>query len=178
MKRLNLLIGIAVFTFSIGVALVWFYLSFSKVPAEMSDLLLSEKNVSTFVLPEPSAKPLSELVQIKLLSSEKRNAPGYVFVTFQITNGSSEALYYKGYSEDSHCSYAIKRGNKVEPQENACNCGMGLAERTLLPAETATYDVGVLLDTKINKFKVGYDFEVGQERRKETIWTDEVVLKK
>ena len=125
MKRLNLLIGIAIFTFSIGVALVWFWLSFSKPAVEIFDLSPSEKTALTSASPELPAKPLSELVQIKFLSSEKRNAPGYVFVNFQITNGSSEILYYKGYNKDSHCSYAIKRGKKVEPQENACNCGMG-----------------------------------------------------
>ncbi len=117
-------------------------------------------------------------MQIKFLSSEKRNVDNYILVTFQITNGSSETLYYKGYSKDWHCSYKIKRGEKVEPQEGVCNCGMGLEERDLLPGETAKYDVAVALKSKTNKVKVGYDFEVGQERRKETIWTDEVVVKK
>ena len=174
MKRLNLLIGIAIFTFSIGVALVWFWLSVSKLPVVVFDSPPAEKQVS----PELPTKPLSEQVQIKFLSSEKRNAPGYVFVTFQIANGSSETLYYKGYSKDWHCSYSIKRGEKVEPQEGVCNCGMGLAERALLPGETAKYDVAVPLKSRLNKVQVGYDFEVGQERRKETVWTDEVVVKK
>jgi hypothetical protein len=178
MRRFNLLIGIAIFTFSIGVALVWFWLSFSKLPSASFDSPPTEETISTSVLPELPIKPLSEQVQIKFLSSEKRNAPGYIFVTFQIANGSAEILYYTGYSKDWHCSYKIKRAKKVEQQERLCTCGNGLAERALSPGETATYDVAVLLQYKTNKIEVGFDFEVGQERRKETIWTDEVVVKK
>ena len=174
MKRLNLFIGIAIFTFSIGVAVVWFWLSFSKHPIAFFDSPPTEKQVPS----EFPAKSLSESVQIKFLSSEKRNAPGYVFVTFQITNGSSETLYYKGYGKDWHCSYKFNRGSKIEQQERLCTCGNGLTEQALLPGETTTYDVAVLLQSKTNKVEVGFDFDVGQERRKETIWTDEVVVKK
>jgi hypothetical protein len=170
MKRSNLLIGIAIFTFSIGVAVAWSWSSFSQ--------LLTKETVSTSTLPKLPAKPLSEEVQIKFLSSEKRNAPEYVFAIFQITNGSSETLYYKGYSKDSHCSYKIKRDNIVEPQKLVCNCGMGLEERALLPGETATYDIGILVKPKANKIQVEFDFGVGGERRKETIWTDEFIISK
>jgi hypothetical protein len=47
-----------------------------------------------------------------------------------------------------------------------------------LPGETTTYEVAVLLQSKRNNIKVGFDFNVGQERRKETIWTDEVQVSK
>jgi hypothetical protein len=170
MKRSNLLIGIAIFTFSIGVAVAWSWSSFSQ--------LLTEEVVSTLGLPESPTKPLSEEVKIRFLSSEKRNAPEYVFAIFQITNDSSKTLYYKGYSKDSHCSYKIKRDNIVEPQKLVCSCGVGLEERALSPGETATYNTRILAESKANKIQIEFDFGVGRERRKETIWTDEFIISK
>lgn len=125
-------------------------------------------------MPETLPKTLSGEVQFTFLSSEKR--ANYVFVKLQVENGSSEALSYEGYSKDWHCSYKIQRDKKIEQEERLCGCGNGLAERALLPGETATYEVGVLSKPNKNKVKVGFDFEIGQERRKETFWTDEVII--
>jgi flagellar basal body-associated protein FliL len=58
MKRLNLLIGIAIFTFNIGVGFVWFWLSFSKLPVALFNSSPAKESASTTVSPEPPAKPL------------------------------------------------------------------------------------------------------------------------
>ena len=176
MKQNVLKIASFILSFTIGIAFVWLY--FSNFP-KIFYSIFSRESTFTTVRPGQSLKPFSEQVQIKFLSSEKRNAPNYVFVKFQIVNNSSATLYYSGYSKDWHCSYKFRRGTKVdEPQGLICNCAVGLAERSLSPGETAIYDVAVLPQSKTEKIQVGFDFEVGRERRKETIWTDEVIVSK
>ena len=73
MKRPNLIICIAFFTFSIGVALVWFWLSSSQLSAKPIDSSFTEETISKSILPESPTQPSSEQMKIKFLSSEKRD---------------------------------------------------------------------------------------------------------
>lgn len=162
MKRLSLFFSVALLTFGIGVALAW-----------GSSLFFTFSSIS-YILPLPPALSVTEPsgnVQIKLQRVKKTEYGSYA--EFHIVNGSSEALYYSGYSKDDHCSYRIKRGNFVE-QKSPCWCGNGLAERRLSPGESATYQIGV--SREVGKFEVGFDFQIGRARRKQTIWSNEVVI--
>ncbi len=161
MKRLSLFFCLALLTFGIGVASVWGYTRFHRLSFALS--------TSTF-LPKLLITPPGGGVQVKFQRIVKT---GYGSdAEFYVMNGGSEALRYSGYSKNSHCSYMIKRGNKVE-QKSPCWCGTGLAERKLLPGESATYHVQVAPGTE--KFEVGFDFRIGKKFRKQTFWSYVVV---
>ncbi len=163
MKRLSLFLGVALLTFVTGVVIAWCYLQFPQ--------FFSTPAGSAATAASPVTK-LSGEVQIKP-QLIKRHEYGSV-VKFHIVNGSPETLYYVGYSKDSHCSYKIKRGSQVEQKKERCWCGTGLAERTLSPGESATYRLDVAGQSE--RFEVGFDFTTGLMRRKQTIWSDEVVI--
>ncbi len=161
MKRLSLFFCLALLTFGIGVASVWGYYQFHRLSLTLS--------TSTF-LPKLLITLPGGGVQVKFQRIEKTEYGTYA--EFYVMNGGSEALRYSGYSKNSHCSYMIKLGNKVE-QMSPCWCGTGLAERTLLPGESATYKVQVAAESE--RFEVGFDFRIGKKLRRQTIWSNEVV---
>ena len=161
MKRLGLFLCLALLTFGIGVTSVWGYSQFHRLSLALS--------TSTF-LPKLLITPPGGGVQVKFQRIEK-TAYG-TYAEFYVMNGGSETLRYSGYSKDDHCSYVIRQGNKVE-QKLPCWCGTGLAERTLLPGESAIYKVQVAAESE--KFEVGFDFRIGKKLLKQTFWSDEVV---
>jgi len=161
MKRLSFFCGVSLLTFVIGLVTVWGYSLLSKPP------------LAAYALPSSPvlSKPLPDgEVEIKFLRIEKIEYGSYA--EFRIVNGGTEPLYYPGYSKDDHCSYKIRRKGSVE-QKNPCWCGTGLEERALHPGESATYQTAVTGAS--GEFEVGFDFEVGQARRKQTIWCSDIV---
>ena len=161
MKRLCLFFCLALLTFAIGVASARAYFQFHRLSLTLS--------TSSF-LPKLLITPPGGGVQINFQRIEKTEYGSYA--EFRVINGGSEALHYSGYSQNSHCSYMIRQGKKVE-QKWPCWCGTGLAERTLLPGESATYRVQTTPESV--KFEVGFDFLIGKKLRKQTIWSNEVV---
>jgi hypothetical protein len=91
---------------------------------------------------------------------------------FLLQNAGAETLYYSGYSNDDQCSYKFKRNGTIV-QKNPCWCGTGLAERNLEPGEAAHY--GVDLTGETGRLQVGFDFEVGATRQRQTVWSQEFI---
>ncbi len=161
MKRHGLFFSVALLTFGIGVAFAW---GFSQALQLSPDFSISSL-VPKFLITQPGGG-----VQIKFQRIEKTEYDSYA--EFYVTNGGSEALHYSGYSKDDHCSYKIRQDGRVE-QKSPCWCGTGLVERRLLPGKSATYRVQVAKESE--RFEVGFDFGIGRKRRKQTIWSNEVV---
>ena len=94
------------------------------------------------------------------------------FAEFRFVNGGTESLYYRGYSNDDHCSYRIKHQRTVA-RYNPCWCGTGLAERVLEPGDTATYRADIT--SASGRIQVGFDFQTGKDRHPQTFWSDEII---
>lgn len=114
--------------------------------------------------------PLDGEVHLTFQGIEKTEYGSIAF--FSLRNGSAEILYYPGYSQDNTCSYKIKRGDTIVP-DNPCWCGTGLAERHLGPGDATLYKINVRGET--GGLQVGFDFEVGATRKRRTIWSQEFV---
>jgi hypothetical protein len=143
------------------VASVWGYSQFHRLSLALS--------TSTF-LPKLLITPSGGGVHIKFLRIEKTDRGSCA--EFRVMNGGSDALRYSGYSKDDHCSYMIRRGDKVE-QKTVCWCGNGLEEHMLSPGESATYKVPVTHES--GEFEVGFDFWVSKKSRKRTIRSNEQI---
>lgn len=162
MKRLGLLLCLALLTFGIGVTSVWGYSQFRRLSATIS---------SSSFLPKLLITRPGNGVKINFIGITKTEYGSYA--EFRVVNWSLESLHYSGYSREDHCSYKISRGDRVE-QRSPCWCGTGLEKYKLSPGRSATYKLSLTPVT--GKVRVGFDFGVGKARRQQTFWSDEIVF--
>ena len=150
MKRFSLFSPTARLTFISGVLLA---LSFSSVP-----------------LPTPVESKVAEPIWLKLQQVTKLD--GRYVLRFFVLNGGLEVLRYRSHGKGDYCAFLISRDGRG--MERAPCCGTGLAEHALLPGEAATYQVG--LGGGFGDVRIGFDFLVGGERRREVVWSDTISL--
>jgi hypothetical protein len=153
MKHHGVRLTVALLTFSVGVAATWAYLEVAR-PA-----VGSEKSA-----------PMNA-VEIRLKRSY-RGDYGRVIAELEVVNVGDETLYFRGYSEDDNQYYSVRRGD--ESKSYTPSCGTGLAERTLHPRERATFHVTV--GREAGHMRVGFDFLVGKNRLRETLWSDDLYV--
>ena len=151
MKRVCFFISTSFFTFVIGVLLTW---SLPRVPQ------------AARAEPKPRGQ-----TQVFIQRVVKRGR--HYKIQFRVVNGSPDPVRYQGYSKDNHCAFIIRPEVGAERQM-PCFCGTGLVEQTLLPGEVTTFQMGIAQG--YGKAKVGFDFLVGSARRREVVWSADVLL--
>ena len=151
MKRFSILLSVALVTFFVGVTL-------NLCASQIHRLW-------------PAEREFERHIQLKLLRLEKVGER--YEMQFQVVNGSSEPLRYRSYAKDDHCAFFLWRPSEGTKQMS-CGCGNGLAERTLYPGEAMSFRIGV--SQGWGDARLGFDFLVGGERRKEVVWSEVIPL--
>jgi hypothetical protein len=122
-------------------------------------------------MPTPVESKVAEPIWLKLQQATKLD--NRYELRFFVLNGSSEVLRYRSYGKNDHCAFLVRREGRGDMQV-PCFCGTGLAEHSLLPGESAIYQIG--LGTGFGDARVGFDFLVGSSRRKEVVWSESISL--
>jgi hypothetical protein len=181
MKRIGFLFGIALLTFTMGYVVTWGYyrifLTSFVVEEVRSPLAQDSLQTSSSSLKDHQLSGQLQIDSQKLVKIQ--DAP---YLEFDLTNGSSEIAYYIGYTKSDLCLVKIKRGSRVEQLSVLCSCGTGLREQSLLPGESATFQIpaGLLsawrLPPATKTGKVGFEFFIGHSRHSQTLWSDKIDL--
>jgi len=170
MKRIGFRFGVALITFCLGVGAVWFVLLLSPPPmAGIEPPPLSEA-ITHPTLETPLTIP-SEPATVVFKRSYK-NRYGVILAEFKVTNISSEPLDYAGVFSNPNWNryYSVRRGGDLEESDRSC--GTGLAGHTLLPGKSVIFEVAA--GDEPGRVQVGFEFYVGENRLKQTIWSAEV----
>jgi hypothetical protein len=168
MRRIGSRLGVALITFCLGVGLTWVALLNSQSAiVEIGSLPLSETT-----LERPPAAP-TEPAMIAFMRSYKIRY-GVILAEFKVTNVSSKPLGYAGDYSNRNWNryYYVRRGNEL--QEPDRTCGTGLADYTLLPGKSVTFEV--VAGDEPGRVQIGFEFYVGENHFRQTIWSDEVYV--
>lgn len=181
MKNFKTKSVITVVTFIIGISVVYLshnFLSFVILDISNSHTAnanLSQKSAST------QAKKVSDKLEIRFI--EFVQGEREVEAKFELTNNSEENVYYYSYSKDSHPSPILRRSNKVVTDRRA-HCTSGFKEQNLAPGEAVFYRVWKsqatyeptknFWRTSDKPTQLGFPITMGDERRKEILWTEEI----
>ena len=172
MKRMGFRLGVALITFCLGVGATWFVLLISPPPMVEIEVPPLSETIIRPTLETPSAIP-SEPATVVVKRSYK-NRYGRILAEFKVTNISNEPLYYAGdYSNPNwNRYYSVRRGSELEEPDRTC--ATGWAGYTLLPGKSVRFEV-VTGDVP-GRVQVGFEFIVGENRVRQTIWSDEVYV--
>jgi hypothetical protein len=170
MKRIGFRLGIALLTFSLGVGAAWSYLHILR-PFLMAPSSTPTKEAISRPIPLTSSDSPPEAVKISLRRSY-RDEYGLIRAEFEVANGGSEPLYYRGYSKDDNEYWSVRHGRRSHRWSTFC--GTGLAEYQLLPGKSASFEV--VIGREAGSVQVGFDFFVGEKRLRQTIWSDEITI--
>jgi hypothetical protein len=66
----------------------------------------------------------------------------------------------------------VRRNNELEESDRTC--ATGLTEHTLLPRKSRTFEV--VAGDELGIMQVGFDFFIGKNRLRHTIWNDEAYV--
>ena len=102
---------------------------------------------------------------------KKASRDYYITLEYEVLNRSSHPLRYDGYAEGSNENWSVRRGDQSKSFRPFC--GTGLKERTLGPGESETFQAFV---EEAGPVRVGFEFMVGEERVKQTFWSDEIFV--
>jgi hypothetical protein len=117
MKRLVLMIGVALLTTLSGIVLAQGYYRFfetENLPRIEVSQVTSARTLPVNVTPQPSSFTL----HFKGFSERQ----GEITAEFQLTNNNSEVAYYRTAKHHSNCSVALRRGEEII---DACPCCIG-----------------------------------------------------
>jgi hypothetical protein len=165
MKRIGFRLGISLLTFGLGVGAAWSYLHILR-PS-----LIAPNSTSTKEATSCSSDSSSEVVKISLRRTY-RDEYGLINAEFEASNRGSEPLYFQGYSKDDNEYWSVRHGSRS--RRFSPFCGTGLAERTLLPGDSAGFQV--VIGREAASVQVGFDFFVGEKRLRQTIWSGEITI--
>src|SRR5215510_12186183 len=155
MKRIASFIGVAILTFSTSVAISW-------VITKVTSIVFPQQSVSW-----PAADAiLNNDLEVSFVGM--RHDENGDYAQFEGMNGGSEIAYYTGYGKDSHCSTIVRQGVELKLAQ-WCWCGTGLERQALKPRETERFTVQIPKATE--PFEVGFDFRVGPNEVKRTVWS-------
>jgi hypothetical protein len=103
-----------------------------------------------------------------------RNRYGLILAEFNVFNISNEPLHYAGVFSNPNWNryYYLRRGSELEEPDRTC--GTGLARYTLLPGKSVTFEV--VAGDEPGRVQVGFEFYTGENRLRQTIWSDEVYV--
>ena len=172
MRRIGFRFGVALITFCLGVGAAWVVLLISQPPmAEIEAPPLSEV-ITQPTLETPPAIP-SEPATVVFKRSYK-NKYGVILAEFKVTNISNGPLGYAGVFSNPNWNryYYVRRGGELEESDRSC--GTGPASYTLSPGKSVTFEVAA--GDEPGSVQVGFEFYVGEDRLKQTIWSDEVYV--
>ena len=172
MRRIGSRLGIALITFCLGVGLTWVVLLNSQSPIVEIESLPPSGTITRPTLERPPAAP-TEPAMIAFKRFYK-NRYGVILVEFKVTNVSSKPLGYMGVYSNPNWNryYYVRRGNEL--QEPDRTCGTGLADYKLLPGKSVTFEV--VAGDEPGRVQIGFEFYVGENRHRQTIWSDEVYV--
>lgn len=117
---------------------------------------------------------------------------------FQITNKSTEPVYYVSCDWNKIASYKIKRDDRIR-DAGLCWCANGMKLLALFPGGSIRVSIDfsdliffldqLSLSTSKSeslerngsnqsdgKIKIGFDFQIGKEHHEQTFWSDEIVI--
>ena len=168
MKRIGGRLGVALFTFGLGVWVAWVAAPVPQVPVVEIESPRPSQRIN-----RPVSITISEPVTIVLIRSYK-NSHAFILAEFRVTNISSEPVAYAGeYSEPNwNRYYSVKRKSEVVRSDRSC--GSGIAGYTLSPGKSVTFRV--VAGEEPGNVQVGFDFFLGREKLKRTIWSEEVYV--
>jgi hypothetical protein len=164
MKRLSFLLALALLTFGLGVGAASGY-------ARVAKLLTSEPADTLAARPQPSALPARPAEEVRITFLRAYRDEGTLVAEFQVTNGSREIISYSGYGKGDNVSWSVRSGKRSV--RFSPFCGTGLNGYSLYTGDSATFRV--VLDGP-GYVQAGFDFLVGEKSKRQTIWSDEVLV--
>ena len=181
MRKFKTKFVITIIAFIVGISAVYLNRNiFLFVVSEISTFFKSSVDLPQISATSPAKKNSGrvEIRFVELVQGERETEAKY-----ELTNNSDESVYYYSYSKDSYPFPVLKRNGKIVP-DNRGRCGTGIEEQNLLPGETVFYRVWkseVTYEPTKNSWResdkptqLGFPIAVGNERRKETLWTEEI----
>jgi hypothetical protein len=136
MKNIRTNFSVALFTFIVGISA--FYLNSNIRSFITSDNSTSIQSNSTSNLAESSLpkRKLSNKIEIRFVRFVQGERE--VEAEFEITNGTTENVYYRSFFKDSYAFPILKRGGKIVT-DHRFRCGTGLEEHRLPSGEKVLF---------------------------------------
>ena len=172
MKRIGFRFGVALITFCLGVGAAWSVLLVSHPPmVEIESPPLSETIIRPMLETPPAAPAKPATIVFR---RSHKNRYGVILAEFKVNNVSSEPLGYAGVFSNPNWNryYYVRLGGELREPDRTC--GTGLAGYTLLPGKSVTFEV--VAGDEPGSVQVGFEFYVGENRLRQTIWSEEVYV--
>ena len=188
MKNIRTKFLVALFSFITGV------LAFYITP-DIRSFITSDNSNS--VIPNPTSSPAESSLPEKKLSNKIEirfirfvQGERQVEAELEITNSTTENVYYSSFFKNSYAFPTLKRDGKVVP-DYRFRCGTGLTEQTLSSGEAVVFRVSkseVTYEPTQDSWRetdkptqIGFSFEVGNkplvkigDKHRETFWSEEI----
>ena len=171
MKHISFRFSLTLLTFILGVSSAWTHARISW--AQMTGLGSASTSETGSTPASPSSPASAESVKITLARSYK-DEYGMVRAEFDVFNGGGEPLYYQGYGDGLNVSWSVRRGSRSHRFSPFCVSGMGVAERELSPGGSVRFEA--VIGREAGVVQVGYDFDAGEQRLRQTIWSQDIYI--
>lgn len=184
----KLLAGI--FVYIIGVTA--FYLA-AKLKPEFFDIFYSNFTTEESSLPEIEEVKLYDQIEVRFVGFTKSEDADFTLAKFEVTNNTSQNVYYYGFSKDRYPFPKIKQNGEIV-KNNFFRCGLGIEKQTLLPSEAVTFQVSdyefpfeIMNNSRRQVYKpaqIGFSFQIGEEDdidepengRETSFWSEEITF--
>ncbi len=178
--------AIAVLTFCIGISVV-------SLKRDYPSLLVCENDkpvLSTVSQPvtNTSNKNLSNKIEVRFVRFTQNG--NQTEAEIELTNNTNEIAYYYSYGKEFYPFPKLKRNGKIVTDHRG-RCGTGILEQKeqmLLPRETVLYQVPkseIVYEPTKSYWKetdkatqIGFPFAIGEKRKKEVLWSEEIKFSK